>query len=380
MADLVQGQCQARFAPLMHLLESLIEGGRDVGASLAVTVEGETVVDLWGGWVDSERTRAWQSDTIVNVWSTTKPMVSLVALMLADRGEINLDDPVSRYWPEFAANGKSGVRVRHFLSHSSGVSGWQQPVAVEDLSDWDKCTSLLAAQAPWWQPGAASGYHALNYGFLLGEVMRRVTGKKPGELFAQLVAQPLHADFHIGLPDSEFHRVANVIPPEQAFDPSTLDPSTTMFKTLSNPALDPRVSWTDAWRRADIGAANGHGNARSVARVQSIVANGGTLGGVKFLSPKMAARVFEPQMNGIDVVLGLPLKLGLGWGLPHPQLTPFIPDGRRAFWGGWGGSIVIADAERRMTIAYVMNKMDNALVGGPNAAELVARAYSIVDA
>jgi CubicO group peptidase (beta-lactamase class C family) len=380
MSDVVQGQCQARFAPLMHLFESLIESGRDVGASLAVTVEGETVVDLWGGWVDEDRTRAWQSDTIINVWSTTKPMLSLLALMLADRGEIGLDDPVSRYWPEFAANGKSGVRVRHFLSHSSGVSGWAEPITIDDLSDWEKCTSLLAAQEPWWTPGAASGYHALNYGFLLGEVMRRVTDKKPGELFAELIAKPLHADFHIGLADSEFHRVANVIPPAQAFDASTLDPSTTMFKTLSNPGLDPRASWTDAWRRADIGAANGHGNARSVARVQSIIANGGTLGGVKYLSPRMASRVFEPQVNGIDVVLGMPVKLGLGWGLPHPQLVPFIPDGSRAFWGGWGGSIVIADAERRMCIAYVMNKMDNALVGGANAAELVARAYSIVDA
>jgi CubicO group peptidase (beta-lactamase class C family) len=380
MADLVQGQCQARFAPLMHLLESLIEGGRDTGASLAVTVDGEMVVDLWGGWTDPERTRAWQADTIVNVWSTTKPMVSLVALMLADRGEINLDDPVSRYWPEFAANGKSGVRVRNMLTHSTGLAGWAQPVTIEDLFDWDKCTSLLAAQEPWWQPGAASGYHALTYGFLIGEVMRRVTGKKPGELFAELVARPLGADFHIGLPDSEFHRIANVIPPEQPLDVSTLDPSTTMYRTLSNPRLDARDSWTHAWRRADIGACNGHGNARSVARVQSIVANGGTFGGRKFLSPRMAARIFEPQLNGIDVVLGVPIKLGLGWGLPQPQLVPFIPEGNRAFWGGWGGSIVIADSERRMTIAYMMNKMDSALVGGPNAAELVARAYSIVDA
>jgi CubicO group peptidase (beta-lactamase class C family) len=378
MASAVDGQCMARFAPLMHLLESFIESGRDVGASLAVTVDGETVVDLWGGWQDEERTKPWREDTIINVWSTTKTMTSLVALMLADRGDIGLDDPVARYWPEFGANGKSGVRIRHLLSHTSGVPGWEQPLPLEDLCDWDKCTSLLAAQAPWWQPGTASGYHALDYGFLIGEVIRRVAGMKTGEFFAKFVAQPLGADFHIGLPDSEFGRVANVIPPNPGIDLSGVDASSVTYRTLSNPPLDARFSWTDEWRRADIGACNGHGNARSVALVQAIVACGGTLAGKKFLSPRMVSRIFEPQVNGIDLVLGMPLKMGLGYGLPHPQLTPFIPDGSICFWGGWGGSIVIVDAERRMTLAYVMNKMEGGTVGGQNAAELAACAYAIV--
>src|SRR5205085_1178957 len=297
-------------------------------------------------------------------------------LILADSGELDLDAPVARYWPEFAANGKSAIRVRHLLSFSSGVSGWEQPLQIEDLCDWDKCTSLLAAQAPWWQPGTASGYHSLNYGFLVGEVVRRITGRKTGEYFAQDVAQRLKADFHIGVPDGEFHRIASVIPPEVGIDVSSLDRSTPAYKTLSNPALDARASWTDAWRRADIAACNGHGNARSVARVQSIIANGGEAGGVRLLSTRGVARIFQPQVNGIDLVLGMPLKMGMGFGLPQPQLTPFIPDGRCAFWGGWGGSIVLADADRRMTIAYVMNKMEGGTVGGTNAAELVACAYN----
>ena len=380
MASAVDGHCQARFAPLMHLFESLIDSGRDVGASIAVTVDGEMVVDLWGGWKDEEHTRPWQQDTIINVWSTTKPMVSLLALMLADRGVIGLDDPVSRYWPEFAANGKSGVRVRHLLSHSSGVPGWEKPVVTQDLFDWDKCTKLLAAQEPWWQPGTASGYHALDFGFLVGEVIRRATGKKPGELFASEVAKPLGGDFHIGLPDSEFARVANVIPPADPFDVSGLDHFTVMYRTLSNPALKASDSWSPEWRRADIGACNGHGNARSVARVQAVVANGGVLDGTRLLSTKMVARIFELQNNGIDLVLGLPVRMGLGYGLPHPQLTPFIPDGRRCFWGGWGGSLVLVDIEHRMTFAYVMNKMEGGTVGGANAAELTTRLYQLIGA
>ncbi|MEJ6022352.1 serine hydrolase domain-containing protein [Ramlibacter sp. PS4R-6] len=376
-AEVVQGHYAARFSPLHDLFESLIVSGRDVGASLAVTIDGETVVDLWGGWTDAAKTKPWQSDTIINVWSSTKPMVSLVALMLADRGEINLDDPVARYWPEFAANGKGGVRVRHLLSHSSGVPGWEQPMVTEDLYDWDKCTAGLAAQAPWWQPGTATGYHALNYGFLIGEVMRRVTGMKPGELFAKEVAAPLKADFHIGLADREFQRVANVIPPEVAIDVSQIDPSTVTFRTLSNPPPNAPASSTPEWRRADIGACNGHGNARSLAQVQAVVANDGVAGGKRLLSPRMVSRIFELQNNGIDLVLGLPVRMGLGYGLPHPQLTPFIPEGRCAFWGGWGGSIVLADADRRMTVSYVMNKMEGGTVGGTNAAELVACAYNI---
>jgi CubicO group peptidase (beta-lactamase class C family) len=378
MADTVHGHCDMRFEPLQRLFASLIEGGRDLGASLAVTVEGETVVDLWGGWIDEARTQPWVEDTIVNVWSTTKPMVSLVALMLADQGELDLNAPVAQYWPEFAANGKEAVRVRHLLSHSSGVSGWAQQLRIEDLYDWEKCTSLLAAQAPWWQPGTASGYHSLNYGHLVGEVVRRITGMTPGRFFAAEVAGPLGADFHIGLADSEFHRVSRVVPPEQGIDVSGIDPATVAFRTLGNPPLDARISWTDDWRRAEIGSCNGHGNARSVARVQSVVANGGRLGGARLLSPRTIARIFEPQVNGIDLVLGVPLKMGMGWGLPQAQLTPYIPaDNRCCFWGGWGGSIVLADADRRMTLAYVMNKMEGGTVGGTNAAELAACAYGI---
>ena len=365
------GTCSARFDPLRELFAAKLESGEDLGASLAVNIDGEMVVDLWGGWADEARTVPWTENTITNVFSTTKTMTSLAALVLVDRGELDLDATVAKYWPEFAANGKAGIKVRQLLSHTSGVSGWEQPITLEDLYDWDKSTALLAAQAPWWEPGTASGYHVLTYGHLIGEVIRRITGQRLGEFFAAHIAGPLGADFHIGLPPSEFHRVANVVPPPAAAPADLtpqLDPNSVAFKTWTNPTMPPETSWTEGWRRADIGAANGHGNARSVARLQSAVACGGEVDGVRLLSPKTIDRIFEVQSNGIDLVIGIPLKWGVGYGL--------FPEGRVCAWGGTGGSLVIIDVDRRMTFAYVMNKM--APGGGTIAAALAERVSEIV--
>lgn len=374
----VQGHCAERFEPLRQCFEALFERDEDLGASLALTIDGEFVADLWGGHADEARTRPWQRDTLTHVWSTTKTMVTLCALVLADRGELDLDAPVARYWPEFAAAGKGGVLVRHLLGHTSGVSGWAQPVSAADLCDWERSTALLAAQAPWWTPGTASGYHALNYGHLVGEVVRRISGLKPGAFLERHIAGPLRADFHIGLPASEADRVARVVPPPPLpIDLATLDPHGPMFRTLANPLPDATVSFTRAWCEADIGAANGHGHARSVARIQSAVACGGAVDGVRLLSPRTIERIFEPQADGTDLVLGLPMRMGLGYGLPVDTL-PFIPPGRVAFWGGWGGSIVIVDADRRLCFAYMMNRMAPGIIGGPNAAALVGTLYRLL--
>ena len=375
----VQGHCQPRFEALRQLFAANIASGADLGASLAVTLDGEFVVDLWGGWADEARTRPWDADTVTNVWSTTKMMTSLTALLLVDRGELDLDAPVARYWPEFGAAGKSGIPLRHLMSYNSGVSGWAQPVTMADLCDREKTTALLAAQAPWWQPGSGSGYHALNYGHLVGEVVRRITGQSLGAFFSQQIAQPLGADFHIGLPASEFGRVSNVVPPPPLpFDFSALDPASVMFKTLSNPLPDASASWTDGWRQAEIGAANGQGNARSAARIQSVLAGGGEVDGIRLLSPRTIDKIFEVQSHGVDLVLGVPIKMGVGYGLPIPEL-PYIPDGKVCFWGGWGGSLVIVDCDRRMTFSYVMNKMAPGVMGGENVAGLAACAYAALN-
>jgi CubicO group peptidase (beta-lactamase class C family) len=202
----VQGSCSARFEPLRDVLAERLGADHELGACLAVIIDGECEVDLWGGWADPERTTPWAEDTITNVWSSTKTMVALIALMLVDRGELDPYAKVARYWPEFGAAGKGDIEVRHLLSHTSGVSSWAQPVTVADLYDWDRSTALLAAQEPWWEPGTASGYHALNMGHLVGEVVRRITGLRPGEFLAREVTGPLGADFHIGLDPVHFPR------------------------------------------------------------------------------------------------------------------------------------------------------------------------------
>src|SRR5580765_521433 len=223
------------FANLREAFASNFASGNEVGASFCATVDGETVVDLWGGWADEARTRAWQSDTIVNVYSTTKTMTALVALLLADRGELDFEAPVARYWPQFAANGKADIKVSHLMSHSAGLSGWKQPIAKEDLYDWEKVTALLAAQAPLWPPGTASGYHAITQGYLVGEVVRRIAGKSLGTVFREEIAEPLGADFHIGLPASEDDRVAELIPPPRGQGAGDGEQTEIQALSLNNP-------------------------------------------------------------------------------------------------------------------------------------------------
>jgi CubicO group peptidase (beta-lactamase class C family) len=281
MADL-DGTFDERFRGVRNALAATLDSGLDIGASVAVALDGELVVDLWGGWADEAAGTEWERDTITNVWSTTKTMAALCALILADRGELDVESPVARYWPEFKAAGKEAVEVRHLLGHTSGLSGWQERMRPEDLYDWEKATSVLAAQEPWWEPGTASGYHAFTQGYLVGEVVRRITGQTIGTFFASEVAGPLGADFHIGLDAAHDPRVSKVIAPPKVA--SNLEPTSIAMRTLSNPPLSAEQSWESDWRRAEIPAAGGHGNARSVAMVQSALACGGEVGGVRLLS------------------------------------------------------------------------------------------------
>ena len=377
MAD-VHGRFDDRFAGVRDALAATLDSGADVGASVAVVLNGETVVDIWGGHADEARTTPWLENTITNVWSTTKTMTFLCTLILADRGELDLYGKVASYWPEFAANGKGDIEVRHLLSHTSGLSGWQEPMTMDDLCDWDKCTTLLAAQAPWWEPGTASGYHAFTQGYLIGEVVRRVTGQSIGTFFAKEIAGPLGADFHIGLDPSQFQRVANVIPPVGAAG-GELDPTSVAFRTFSNPPPAAEASWTSAWRQAEIPAAGGHGNARSVATIQAIVANGGEMGGQRFLSEKGCAVIFDEQAAGVDLVLGIPMHIGMGYGLNSAD-TPLSPNARTCFWGGWGGSLAIIDTEAHLAIAYMMNRMGEGTVGDERGASFIGATYAALAA
>jgi CubicO group peptidase (beta-lactamase class C family) len=370
----ISGTWDESYASVVDAFELHLSNGLDLGASVAVMVDGQPVVDVWGGYLDEERSRRWGRDTIVNVWSITKTMTALCALILADRGELDVGAPVARYWPQFAAGGKGSVEVRHLLGHTAGLAGWSEPVTADDLPDWEKMTSLLAAQEPWWEPGTQSGYHALTQGYLVGEVVRRITGVSLGSFFASEVAGPLGADFAVGLPPEDDDRVAPTIPPEvPRISDSTTDIAS---RTLRNPRMTGAEPQAAAWRRAEIPAANGHGNARSVALVQSVLAGGGAVGGRRLLSAQGCEAVFQEQANGTDLVLGPGFRLGLGYGLSS-SLVPIGP--RACFWGGWGGSIVIIDLGSRLVLSYVMNRMSSRLTGDTRGAAIagaVLRALS----
>ncbi|MGY1721163.1 serine hydrolase domain-containing protein [Blastococcus sp. SYSU DS0552] len=370
----VHGRCDERFAGVREALAQQLDG-EELGASVAVDLDGETVVDLWGGYRDEARTLPWSEHTIVNVWSTTKCVVALAALILADRGELDLDAPVGDYWPEFCAKGKKDVRVRQLLSHTSGVSGWEQPFSIRDMYDWPSATERLAQQRPWWEPGTAAGYHANNQGHLVGEVIRRITNTTFKKFVADTIADPLGADFQIGARESEVTRIAPVVPPPPPdVDPRTLDPESVAVKTFTGPTASAKAANSPQWRAADLGALNGHSNARGVLRVLRILSLGGEAGGVRLLSPETVDKVFEVQADGVDLVLGAPFRWGTGFCLGSPTV-PYVPAGRTCFWGGWGGSLAVMDLDRRLTITYMMNKMGSGLIGSPRSEAYVRAVY-----
>jgi len=373
----IEGTWTDEFSGVKEALATNLDNGEDIGSSAAVFIDGEPVVDIWGGYVDEARTRPWEGDTIVNNFSTTKTMTALCALILADRGELDLHAPVKKYWPEFAAAGKERVEVRHFLGHTSGVAGWTEPVTLENIYDSEKSTTLLARQAPWWEPGTAGGYHPITFGPLIGEVIRRITGKTLGRFFAEEVACPLGADYHIGTGRELDHRVSPMIQSSPWVQPS--GKNTLGDRAYFNPFVSPQTAGTIGWRRAELGGSNGHGNARSVALVQSILSCGGEIRGVRFLSQKGCKRVLDEQANNTDLVFGIPIRWGLGYALNSPLLTKIFGSqfaGRTvACWGGSGGSFCVNDLDARMTVAFVMNRHVEAGGWDHRSVDVIKAAY-----
>ncbi|MEU1269791.1 serine hydrolase domain-containing protein [Streptomyces sp. NPDC005799] len=379
----VVGYCDERFAAVRTAFEENFRERGELGAAVAVSVGGEVMVDLWGGWADADRTRPWERDTLVNVWSTTKGPTALCAHILADRGLLDLDAPVAKYWPEFAAAGKEEVLVRHLLSHRAGLSGLREPHSVEQLYDWEFTTGRLAATEPWWEPGTASGYHAFTYGFLVGEVVRRVSGQLPGAFLAHEVTGPLGIDFTIGLPEQDAGRAAELVHPpvasssEQAAIFSQLTPAA--LAALANPVVGADEANSPAWRAAEIPAANGHGTARAVAALYGIFAGRGTYAGRSVLSPEAAERVREGQGSCRDLVLGAGLdaetEIGLGLWLSGDNGS-YGPNPRAFGHDGFGGSCGLADPETGVSLGYAMNRMGPQIANDPRKMALIEALYS----
>ena len=364
----VNGECTAQFAGVRQVFEQQIASSEEVGASYAVWHGDKLAVDLWGGDRDTNG-NPWERDTIVNVYSTTKTVCTAICLMLHDAGLLDFDKPVSHYWPEFAANGKDNVLMSHIMSHSAGLCAIEEPVSSSDIYDHDKIASLLAAQPTYWEPGTQVGYHALTQGFLIGEVVRRITGKTIGTFLRENIAEPAGIDFQIGVPASEDARIAELVPhpPEESM--LTFEEGSIGAKTWTNPAIDLSAGNTRDWRVAEIPAGNGHGNARSVATLQSALVNGGQVNGVKLFSEATARLPLEEQARSLDPCLGFEMCHGMGFG-HMTELLPLSPDANTVFWGGLGGSSIIINYDRQLVLCYAMNKMSPLALGDPRSLNL----------
>ena len=305
-------------------------------------------------------------------------MVALCALILIDRGLLDPFAPVAKYWPEFAANGKDKIEVRHVMSHTSGLPAWEQPVTIDDVYDWDRATSMLAAQAPWWEPGSASGYELVSYNHLVGELIRRVSGMTPPEFFRREISGPLQLDYHFGVtPDIE-HRVSPMIPiSNPVFDWATLDPESIMMRTFMGPFFGSAAGAPEYL--AYPFTMNGVTNARSIARAQALVSHGGEYAGRKLLSQATIDLIFEQQSNGIDLVLGTQTRFGIGYAMPGDDWK-VIPKGHTCWWAGLGGSRIVNILGQRATFAYSMNTMYPALIGDPRSTDMVDAIVEILEA
>ena len=366
---IVGGHCEPAFERVRAALAEVLASGFEVGAALAVYVDGDAVVDLWGGYADAAGTRPWRRDTIVNLYSVGKAISAVCALRLVDAGLLDLDAPVARYWPEFAQAGKGRLPVRYILTHQAALPAVARPLPSGSWSSWDTITMNLAAQAPWWEPGAGHGYHVNTQGFLIGEVVRRITGKNLGAYLRESVTGPADVDFFVGVGPELDVRCADVLPvrpsPEAAelqrqlsVDPRGLSGLALMrLNAYRNP---PEISGTGvvnsrSWRAAELPSTNGHGNARAVARLYSALAGNGEVDGVHVLSPEIIARASAEQVYGDDIVLQRPTRFGLGFQLTMAERR--LGPSPRAFGHfGAGGSLGFADPDSRLAFGYAMNQ------------------------
>lgn len=380
----IEGECEPRFSRVRDAFAESFATRHELGAAVSVTLEGRSVVDLWGGFADKARARPWRRDTLVNVYSTTKGWTSICAHRLVDEGKLELDAPVARYWPEFGQSGKERIAVRSLLDHRAGLPAIRRTLPPEALFDWSTMTAALAAEEPWWEPDTMHGYHAVTFGWLVGEVLRRAAGVTPGVYFRDSVAGPLGLDAHIGLAASEDGRCAELGPvPRSEASGSTLferimaAPESMTAKAFTNPIsmVLPSTVASRAWRGAELPAVNGHATARAIARLYGALACGGEVDGVRVLSPGSIARCHTERSCGVDAVLGVPTRFGLGFMLSQPG-EAFGPGARAFGHTGAGGSVGFADPDGHVGFGYVMNRMGTRILLDPRARALIDAVYA----
>ena len=383
------GTTATGFEGVRTAFEANFDKGLEIGAAFSAYYRGEKVVDLWGGVADVETGRSWDERTLALVFSTTKGATAMCANRLAQEGALDVDAPVAKYWPEFAAGGKEEIPVSYLLSHQAGLAWIDGEMTLEEALSWDPVVDALARQVPVWEPGTKQGYHATTYGWLVGEVIRRITGRSVGAYFRDEIAKPLGLDFWIGLPAEEEARVATLVgglsDPALQEDPEVhklvmqfMGPDTVLGKALFAPGG--AMSGPDIWNSralhaAEIPAANGIGDARSIARMYAACV--GEVDGFRILTDEQVALATLKRTNGPNIVL---LDLDIQFGLGFMLRTGFIELGGPRSFGhfGAGGSVGWADPDAGLAFGYVMNRMDMGLAGDTRSFDLVNACYEAV--
>jgi CubicO group peptidase (beta-lactamase class C family) len=368
----VRGYCHPRYAAVEAAFRANFEEELELGARCSFIVDGETVVDLIGGWADRGRTTPFGLDTLTPVFSTTKALAATMVARLVDQGKLSYDQRVIEVWPEFGQQGKDRLTVAQVLSHQGGMAGFVEPIEPGDWFDWDKVCARIAAMAPLWPPGTASGYHPALFGFIAGEIFRRVDGRTLGKALREDIAGPHHLDMWIGLPESEDGRVADVERPKAVPDFGEITEA--RRAAFLNRWSAPAGRTTDEWRRAEIPSANGHATALALAKLMSALAGDGTLDGRTLLSPATIAAASEEQISGPDLVLPFWMSWGCGY-MRSGALGVYGPDPDAFGHSGWGGSCAFAAPRERLAGAYVMNRQSAALLADPRSLRLVEAVY-----
>jgi CubicO group peptidase (beta-lactamase class C family) len=368
----IHGACPARFQAVREAFEANFAEDLEIGARFALVVDGALAIDLWAGHADRAQSLPFEDRTLTPVFSTTKAVAAFMVARLVDQGRLAYEQPVADLWPDFAQAGKSAITVEQALSHQAGLSGFPDPIDPTLWFDWDGLCAKLAEMAPLWPPGTASGYHPITYGYLAGEIFRRVDGRTLGTALRQDIAEPFGLDLWIGLPDSEHGRCAEMRRPPRMADLGEITPiKRAAFLTKW---ASPGGRGAEDWRRAEIPSANGHATAPALARLMSILACDGRLDGHTVLSPGMAARTAKARIKGQDLVLPYRLAWGAGF-MRNEGLGLYGPGGDSFGHSGWGGSCAFADPARRVAGAYVMNKQSAMLIDDPRPRRLIEAAY-----
>jgi len=356
----IHGYCAPEFARLEEIFRANFDQGLDVGASLAVTVGGDVVVDLWGGLKDAEKEKPWEEDTLALVFSTTKIFTALCGLMLIDRGQLDPDAPIAGYWPEFARHGKERILVRHAFTHAAGVPAYDPPIPFSTQYDWAAITAVLADQKPWWEAGTATGYHASTFGVLIGELVRRIDGRTVGRFLREEVTSKLGIDLCLGASKDEVRRMCTMIP--YTDDAGRFGEPGSMGYRAENCYLPPVWDGIECLT-AELPSSNGLANARSLAQLGSVFALNGEVDGQHFLSPATMDLVLSEQSYRRDLIVDENVRLGFGLGLNSAEFP--CPSDGSVHWGGAGGSFLVADRDCQAAIGYAMNRMEPAILGDP---------------